>query len=428
MTWLETLAVLGIAPGDERASDGGIDEGVLRRAYRKRALALHPDKNPDSKNAVDDFNRLTDALENALEDLRSGSGVRVGVRVGVGVGFGYNEKAEREKARLAAILRAREEQSISAAKAFGVATASRVRARTQAQNWAAAAFGSRREERTGQSPGQGQGPGQEQIRRVRNLASKYLGRSTEKGEDVEYDSRGFLGRKETRLRGEGRRQFIRILVDLEGDGGELGWEAGLGGDGCRGRESEKGQSLLETLLALLEGLFRKFPGAKLGELQCDTRGNLHRIDLIFDSRKLALEAAMALAADPACDRLRLSSRLITKTAPTPISLDPDVEDGDAGNVSGGARTAEPAPVQRQTRFSERPPQDLAPAGGGAVGGAVGGGVGMRTGADKLPAWLLRQMAQKKAAKTMTPHEVAEMENQVFSLLDFFQFYEGHQGQ
>ncbi len=38
-------------------------EAVIKKAYRKKALICHPDKNPDDPNAADTFRRLTDAVE-----------------------------------------------------------------------------------------------------------------------------------------------------------------------------------------------------------------------------------------------------------------------------------------------------------------------------------------------------------------------------
>eukprot|EP00088_Acartia_fossae_P005440 TRINITY_DN12408_c0_g1_i1.p1 TRINITY_DN12408_c0_g1~~TRINITY_DN12408_c0_g1_i1.p1 ORF type:complete len:300 (+),score=55.89 TRINITY_DN12408_c0_g1_i1:72-971(+) len=39
------------------------DEKTIRKAYRKKALTCHPDKNPDNKEAADLFHQLSDALE-----------------------------------------------------------------------------------------------------------------------------------------------------------------------------------------------------------------------------------------------------------------------------------------------------------------------------------------------------------------------------
>ena len=39
------------------------DAKVIKKAYRKKALSCHPDKNPDNKAAVDLFHQLSDALE-----------------------------------------------------------------------------------------------------------------------------------------------------------------------------------------------------------------------------------------------------------------------------------------------------------------------------------------------------------------------------
>merc|ERR1719264_474075 len=39
------------------------DAKTIKKAYRKKALTCHPDKNPDNKEAVDLFHQLSDALE-----------------------------------------------------------------------------------------------------------------------------------------------------------------------------------------------------------------------------------------------------------------------------------------------------------------------------------------------------------------------------
>lgn len=39
------------------------DDKTIRKAYRKKALSCHPDKNPDNKEAVALFHQLSDALE-----------------------------------------------------------------------------------------------------------------------------------------------------------------------------------------------------------------------------------------------------------------------------------------------------------------------------------------------------------------------------
>lgn len=39
------------------------DPKTIKKAYRKKALTCHPDKNPDNKQAVDLFHQLSDALE-----------------------------------------------------------------------------------------------------------------------------------------------------------------------------------------------------------------------------------------------------------------------------------------------------------------------------------------------------------------------------
>jgi len=39
------------------------DEKVIKKAYRKKALTCHPDKNPDNKEAIALFHQLSDALE-----------------------------------------------------------------------------------------------------------------------------------------------------------------------------------------------------------------------------------------------------------------------------------------------------------------------------------------------------------------------------
>ena len=39
------------------------DEKNIKKAYRKKALTCHPDKNPDDKKAIELFHQLSDALE-----------------------------------------------------------------------------------------------------------------------------------------------------------------------------------------------------------------------------------------------------------------------------------------------------------------------------------------------------------------------------
>merc|ERR1719431_2177301 len=39
------------------------DVKAIKKAYRKKALTCHPDKNPDDKKAVELFHQLSDALE-----------------------------------------------------------------------------------------------------------------------------------------------------------------------------------------------------------------------------------------------------------------------------------------------------------------------------------------------------------------------------
>eukprot|EP00092_Neocalanus_flemingeri_P014050 GFUD01015157.1.p1 GENE.GFUD01015157.1~~GFUD01015157.1.p1 ORF type:complete len:296 (+),score=126.86 GFUD01015157.1:58-945(+) len=44
------------------------DTKTIKKAYRKKALTCHPDKNPDNKKAVDLFHQLSDALEVLADD------------------------------------------------------------------------------------------------------------------------------------------------------------------------------------------------------------------------------------------------------------------------------------------------------------------------------------------------------------------------
>jgi len=44
------------------------DTKTIKKAYRKKALTCHPDKNPDNKQAVDLFHQLSDALEVLTDD------------------------------------------------------------------------------------------------------------------------------------------------------------------------------------------------------------------------------------------------------------------------------------------------------------------------------------------------------------------------
>jgi len=43
--------------------DPGAEDKAIKKAYRKKALSCHPDKNPGDKNAVSLFHQLSDALE-----------------------------------------------------------------------------------------------------------------------------------------------------------------------------------------------------------------------------------------------------------------------------------------------------------------------------------------------------------------------------
>ena len=52
---LDLYALLEVEPD--------VDEKVLKKAYRKKALTCHPDKNPGNKAAVELFHQLSDALE-----------------------------------------------------------------------------------------------------------------------------------------------------------------------------------------------------------------------------------------------------------------------------------------------------------------------------------------------------------------------------
>ena len=52
---LDLYALLEVEPD--------VDEKGLKKAYRKKALTCHPDKNPGNKAAVDLFHQLSDALE-----------------------------------------------------------------------------------------------------------------------------------------------------------------------------------------------------------------------------------------------------------------------------------------------------------------------------------------------------------------------------
>lgn len=59
VTSLDLYKILDI---DEEATDNDI-----RKAYKKRALKCHPDKNPDNPEAAAEFVRLTEALEVLLD-------------------------------------------------------------------------------------------------------------------------------------------------------------------------------------------------------------------------------------------------------------------------------------------------------------------------------------------------------------------------
>ena len=48
------------------------DVKAIKKAYRKKALTCHPDKNPDNKEAVELFHQLSDALE-VLSDEKTRS-------------------------------------------------------------------------------------------------------------------------------------------------------------------------------------------------------------------------------------------------------------------------------------------------------------------------------------------------------------------
>ena len=43
--------------------EANADEETIKKAYRKKALQWHPDKNPDKPNAAEMFRKIADALE-----------------------------------------------------------------------------------------------------------------------------------------------------------------------------------------------------------------------------------------------------------------------------------------------------------------------------------------------------------------------------
>ena len=52
---LDLYLLLGITPDAE--------EKAIKKAYRKKALTCHPDKNPDNPKAAEEFHQLSDAYE-----------------------------------------------------------------------------------------------------------------------------------------------------------------------------------------------------------------------------------------------------------------------------------------------------------------------------------------------------------------------------
>ena len=62
---LDSLRMLGIEITTEASMDK-LDESSIKRAYRKLALKLHPDKNKDDPNAETKFNRLKDAHDKLM--------------------------------------------------------------------------------------------------------------------------------------------------------------------------------------------------------------------------------------------------------------------------------------------------------------------------------------------------------------------------
>ena len=60
MKSLDLYALLEVEPD--------ADVKVIKKAYRKKALTCHPDKNPDNKAAVELFHQLSDALEVLSDD------------------------------------------------------------------------------------------------------------------------------------------------------------------------------------------------------------------------------------------------------------------------------------------------------------------------------------------------------------------------
>ena len=51
---LDLYLLLGVNPD--------ADQAVIKKAYRKKALTCHPDKNPDNPKAADLFSQLSEAL------------------------------------------------------------------------------------------------------------------------------------------------------------------------------------------------------------------------------------------------------------------------------------------------------------------------------------------------------------------------------
>ena len=46
------------------------DKETIKKAYRKMALKYHPDRNPDDKNAEEQFKRINEAYEVLSDDSK----------------------------------------------------------------------------------------------------------------------------------------------------------------------------------------------------------------------------------------------------------------------------------------------------------------------------------------------------------------------